>query len=314
MAVGSSPPVDFFAMAVEFAEKLRLTAKALGCTTQKEFCARFIELNPTTHFTLQNSYKWMKGRSLPRSGEVYRDWAHLLDLDRSAQFLLDCPLDTFSGLLAARYGLTHEAIETQSGDSSNVGTHGLLQGTYACYSLAWSKAARGRLIRGSLSIWLDADGSLSARYEEQVAGGKLVFSGRVRGTARTVSIMLEDGEKDHVLFFSFPAPLPPGTVLTGLLAGSVYHDLETRPTAARVLCVRSLHAGEVVTRGNRYLDACAETINRDLECIGYDLGTEQSIGAVCGDFLGKRGEDDRIEVSLPDSEAVAMAFARLQMP
>jgi hypothetical protein len=299
-------------MAVEFAEKLQLTAQALGCATQKELCARFIELNPATHFTLQNSYKWIKGRSLPRSGGVYRDWAQLLDLDRSAQFLVNCPLDIFSSLLSARYGLDPAGFETQPGEGTNAGARSLLEGNYACYSLAWSKAARGQLIRGTLSISLDADDSMSAHYQEQVPGGALGYSGRVHRTSRTVSMMLEDAENEHMLFISCLLPLPPGTILTGLLAGSAYHDLEGRPTAVRMLCVRSMKPHEAVAQGNRYLDTSAVTINLDLEDLGYDLRAEQEIGAACRDFLSRRGADDRIEISLSESEALAMAFARLR--
>lgn len=301
-------------MAVAFAEKLQLTAKALGCATQKELCARFVALNPTTHFTLQNSYKWMKGRSLPRSGEVYRDWALLLDLDRSAQFLLDCPLDVFSDLLSARYGLTPAGIEMQLAEATRSGAGAALQGTYACYSLAWSKAARGRLIRGTLSITPDADDGMSARYEERVSSGALCYLGRVHLTPRTMSVVFEDPQNAHVLFFTCPTPLPNGKVLTGVLAGSAYHDMESRPTAVRMLCVHSAQPYETVIRGNRYLDASAETINGDLEDLAHDLGEEQGIGAVCEAFLTGQGADDRIEVSLSESEVLTMAFDRLQLP
>ncbi|HSF95346.1 MAG TPA: hypothetical protein VLA52_10000 [Thermohalobaculum sp.] len=52
-------------MANDFAEKLRVTARALGCVTQKELCMLFREANSATSFTLDNSYKWMSGLSLP---------------------------------------------------------------------------------------------------------------------------------------------------------------------------------------------------------------------------------------------------------
>jgi hypothetical protein len=53
------------------AEKLRLTAAALDCAGQKELCAAFRRVNPNTTFALDRSYKWMQGRSLPRSARLY---------------------------------------------------------------------------------------------------------------------------------------------------------------------------------------------------------------------------------------------------
>ncbi|MFC2969905.1 hypothetical protein [Acidimangrovimonas pyrenivorans] len=273
-------------------------ARAPGCITQKELCAR----NPTTQFTLQNSYKWMKGRSQPRSGEVYRDWALLLDLDQSAQFLSDCSPDVFTSLVSARYGLDPAGSGAPSAPAPASDPAAMFRGDYACCSSAWPKAARGRRIRGALPISPDADGTLRASYEERVSGGTLHYSGPVRVAKRMLSMTLSDTRPDtrqgHALFLNFPPPLPPVTVLTGLLAGSAYQDFETRPTASRILCVRSLQPAGAIARDNRYIDRCSETIDRDLESLGYDLGPEREIGALCREFLTTPGTGGRLEVPL----------------
>ena len=70
-------------MVRDFGAKLRITAAALGCASQKDLCARFREANPGTIFELDRSYKWMQGRALPRSVGLYEDWAALLGTGRS---------------------------------------------------------------------------------------------------------------------------------------------------------------------------------------------------------------------------------------
>lgn len=301
-------------MAVDFADKLQLTARALGCVTQKELCARFFDLNPKTQFTLQNSYKWMKGRSQPRSGAVYKDWAQLLDLGQSAQFLSECPYDVFAGLVSARYALDIEGTEPAAEDAQTSGMAAMLQGEYACYSPAWSKAARGQLIRGSLKIHLDAGGGLAALYEERVAGGTLSFTGWIRLMPRMLSAMLEDTAHGHALSLSFPPPLPPGTVLTGMMAGAAYHDFETRPMATRMLCVRSRQAPGELEQSNRYIDLNAEQMNEDLQALGYDLAADLRIGALCRDFLSANRVSSYLEIPMAETEALTMVFARLELP
>ena len=129
-------------MTVEFAKKLRIAARALGCATQKELCARFLACNPETQFRLANSYKWSQGHPQPRSGAVFDDWARVLDLDRPAQFLAECSLAEFIALVSTRYHLPDSELGLYLGATTPFDLADLLQGNYALYSLAWSKAAR----------------------------------------------------------------------------------------------------------------------------------------------------------------------------
>src|SRR5215475_6468444 len=50
-------------LAVAFHTKLRMAAAALGCSSRKEFCARFRNVNKTTQCDLDRLSKWMQGRS-----------------------------------------------------------------------------------------------------------------------------------------------------------------------------------------------------------------------------------------------------------
>ena len=97
-------------MVRDFGAKLRITAAVLGCASQKDLCARFREANPGTIFELDRSYKWMQGRSLPRSAQVYEDWAKLLGTGASAAHLQSCTVDEFLDLVCARRDVSREVL------------------------------------------------------------------------------------------------------------------------------------------------------------------------------------------------------------
>lgn len=301
-------------MTVEFAKKLRLTTQALGCVSQKELCTRFLELNPNTEFQLANSYKWIQGRALPRSGAVYDDWARLLDLGKSAQFLTSCTLSEFVEALTARYPHIDDGSIISDGDAGIFSLATLLQGSYAMYSLAWSKAARGLFIRGSLQIAPGAGDEILATYSEQVAGGTLHFDGRVSVYHRAIHIILQDQKHQHSVLLTCHMPAPPANVLTGIIAGSAYHDPESRPMAVRLICIRNLAAGSDLAERNRYLEGSLEEFDDDIAALGYRLNKHQSIGAICGDFLRPPDGQERVEISLAENEDLAMTFDQLLLP
>ena len=301
-------------MAVEFASKLQMTAQALGCVTQKELCARFHQANPDTQFQLANSYKWMQGRATPRAGAVFEDWARVLDIGKSGRFLADCSLEEFAEALAAHYQLGGETGDTDGSGAAPFSLTALLLGHFALYSLSWSKAASGVVLRGSLHIEAASDGTPAAHYEERVAGGGLSFSGPVRAAHRALHLTLNDATHQSSLFFSCHRPTPPANVLTGIIAGSAYHDPESRPMAGRFFAVRHLQKEGVLTDSNRYLEGGARELARDLESLGYRFGADLDIGAVCLDFLGPANSPDQLAVSLTDNESLSMAFDRPFMP
>jgi hypothetical protein len=171
----------------DVAAKLRVTATLLGCASQKEFCAAFRHANPRTEFDLGRSYKWIQGRFLPRSPRVYEDWAGVLGMDRSADWIASCTLDAFVEALCARHAvdrtalLRHAGLDNGRGAPSAAGAaEDYLCGAYACYSLAQSPYYGGRLIRGTLTI------EPAAR---RAAGGGGTSSPADRAPARSVRLM-----------------------------------------------------------------------------------------------------------------------------
>lgn len=98
-------------------EKLRVTAALLGCANQKDLCAVFRRVNPNTDFDLERSYKWMQGRTLPRSARLYDDWALVVGADAAhpGSWLAACPLGEFVALLGARHGLEPDVLLQRAG-------------------------------------------------------------------------------------------------------------------------------------------------------------------------------------------------------
>ena len=121
-------------------EKLRATLALLGLGGQKELCAAFRRVNPATDFDLDRSYKWMQGRTLPRSPRVYEDWARVVELDRTGAWLAACTLAEFLEAAAARHPDAARAVlrpgaTTQPGPPAASGQDGYLAGQYAAYPM-----------------------------------------------------------------------------------------------------------------------------------------------------------------------------------
>ena len=179
------------AMVRDFGAKLRITAAALGCASQKDLCARFHEVNPGTTFELDRSYKWMQGRALPRSVRLYEDWAALLGTGRPLAWLQSCTVEEFLELVCApfrgeprgarragghRRRAAPEAAEPEPRDALP-GRH--LAGIYACYSHAWSPYFEGRIIRSALVI--EAARGARRRCLRPTASGSRSAGSRLRG-------------------------------------------------------------------------------------------------------------------------------------
>ena len=101
-------------MVRDFGAKLRITAAALGCASQKDLCARFHAVNPGTTFELDRSYKWMQGRALPRSVGLYEDWAKLLGTGRPLAWLQSCTADEFLELVCDRHQVSRDALAARA--------------------------------------------------------------------------------------------------------------------------------------------------------------------------------------------------------
>jgi hypothetical protein len=91
-------------LARDFGAKLRLTTAALGSKRQKDLALAFRRADPDTTFDLPRSYKWVQGRTLPRSARLYEEWAALLGLGCTAKQSLTESMDAFWARLTRRYG------------------------------------------------------------------------------------------------------------------------------------------------------------------------------------------------------------------
>lgn len=287
-------------MTQDFAIKLRLTADLLGCGTHKELCARFRAVNPTTGFDLMRSQKWLQGRAMPRSPQVYEDWAKLLRTERPASWLLACSVDAFLAEVCAlfnadaeqlrrRVGLSGTPAGSALGAGAGVGRH-YLCGGYACYSHAWSPYYRGQLIRGSLRIEPARGSRLAATYGEAIAGGVLQLHGVVLLLGRTLHIDVRDEGSQTPLYFSLFLPAPPASVLTGLMSGPTIVGPEPEPSVTRIAIVRVPETAMTqLDRTNRYLEPAAEAIADDLRQLGLDFpALEGGVGALLRSLTGGR--------------------------
>lgn len=279
-------------MTQEFAIKLRLTAVLLGCGTHKELCARFRAVNPSTGFDLARSEKWLQGRAMPRSPQVYEDWAKLLRTERPANWLIGCAMEAFLAEACAcfdadprelwrRAGLSG-APAGAGGWSSAAGGRHYLCGAYACYSHAWSPYYRGRLIRATLRIEPARGSRLAAAYSETIAGGTVRLQGPVLLAGRTIHLDVREDGSGAPLFLSLFLPAPPASVLTGLMSGATIVGPEPEPSVSRIAAIRVAEAATPrLEASNRYIESTATSIADDLRALGVDFpGLEDAVGAL----------------------------------
>nr|WP_314075955.1 hypothetical protein [uncultured Roseococcus sp.] len=191
----------------EIAEKLRLTMRALGCSSLKELCGRFRAANASTYFDLQRSQKWLQGKAEPRFAEVYQDWAKVLALPQDGAWIATCSLEEFQAELVARFGPRAAPTRMPARASATLGVE--IAGRYAAYSLAWSPHFAGRVLRASLQLNLARAGTIGAEYREDLPIGAALFQGTAAIAGRTLHLPLHDVATGLPLFMSFALPGPP---------------------------------------------------------------------------------------------------------
>lgn len=286
----------------QLGSKLRLTSIALGCATTKELCRRFSAVNPDTQFTLQNSYKWLHGKARPRMSGIYDDWAAVLGVGLTPQFLASASFDEFAAALAAHFFVPAEALAALRVDEagpadSPAGVTAqdvwardqILSGAYLALSPAWSKANEGRLIVGSLAVGLDPGDEHAVIYRERLFGRTTAMHGRLNTDGRTAQVALVCEPTAGLYFLALNVPAPPASLVGGMLCGIALHDPESRPTASRIVFLRS-HAldWEGLFERSRYLDPEAPLIEAELAALGYaDRGGSRAAAAAgLAAFLG----------------------------
>jgi hypothetical protein len=281
-------------LAVDLAQKLRLTAAALGCNALKDLAREFRRTNPSTPFDVEPAYKWLQGRSAPRSAQVYADWSALLDLGQTPEWVQRCTVDAFADAVCRRHGLERQSLllraarfgraaagGTENGDS-------YLAGVYACYSMAWSPYYAGRLIRGCMSL---APGSrrLVAEYSENLPTGPFRAHGNVVVGRRSIHMAISQQAGEEPLQFSLMLPGRPASLILGILSGITLLAPEPLPSTSRIALVRVPAGNDEVNTSNRYLEADC-SLARDLAALGLGLPDPATVDRLLGAFLSGGGQ------------------------
>jgi hypothetical protein len=300
-------------MRAEFAAKLRLTAAVLGNVTHKGLCARFRMVNPNTPCDLDRLHKWIQGRALPRSPQLYEDWAKVLGTRRSGTWLAACSTEEFRDELARLYGANVEDMlragsprirsEASNGASTDPGSLRTLRGAFACYSLAWSPHYAGRLIRGALRLGQGKGSTLRASYTEALIGGPVRLIGEVVLSSGALHMLLRNAETGLPASLILIMPGPPASVLCGILSSQAFVAHQALPSASRMLVVR-VPDSQQLDDSNRYLDFGPSCVSDDLCELGLALGTLGPLDALAASFLG-RGVD---QVSPVDQASFSSAL------
>jgi hypothetical protein len=308
-----------------FASKLRITAAVLGCASQKDLCAQFHKVNPATTFDLERSYKWMQGRALPRSAQVYEDWAALLGIDRPIAQLQSCSLDEFLDLVCGLHRMSRDALAARAGidrvvadrleakpDNLLLGRH--LAGAYACYSHSWSPYSQGKIVRGSLVIEV-APGSapkLVATYSETVAVGRAQLRGPVAIVDRAVYIDVSDDAAQFRLTTCLFLPGRLASVLAGVISGVALVDVIPQPAATRIVMIRV--PGEeaaALEASNGYLDPARTPLSSDLVALGLPVTAPAELDALLDAFLAADRPSSYIQVAADEYSRLTFAIDRL---
>jgi hypothetical protein len=274
-------------MHADLAEKLRLTAAALGCATRKDLCAWFRRVNPQTRVDLDRLGKWMQGRAAPRDGSVYQDWARLIDTGHSAAWVRSCSPEAFRTELVITLGVDVAALagDLAEGRAERPGAH--LAGAYACYSPAWSPYFAGRILRGSMIVAPGHRQAMSAVYAETLLGATVRFRGEVLLSAGCLHLPLREEASGLPLFLSLFLPGRPASALCGMMAGSTLVGPEQRPSSCRIVAVRVPREAPLLGT-DRYLEP-DEGIGADLAALGLPPAAARAAAELAERLLTEAG-------------------------
>lgn len=272
-------------MSTDFPQKLRLIQIVTGCATQKEMHARFKALNPQTGYDPQRAYKWLQGRSSPRDMSVFEDIARLLDLDVPGEVVRCSTIGEFRALIEARRGPlpVEMALGTAAG-AVRLPTY--LAGRFLAISRAWAPDRRDCLLTGILTLVPDSANGLKVRYAEYLPVGHLVVTGAMQRIGRSVRATAINEEDEIFIDFCLQIPPAPAPMLYGILSGAAIHDLEMRPSAGKLICLRvDAVPSEILRKASGYYSNTTESVGNLALTAG--LADEQAaiFGAKAHEFL-----------------------------
>jgi hypothetical protein len=272
----------------DFAEKLRLTAAAVGCVTYKDLCERFRAVNPYTYCDLARLQKWMRGRAMPRASKFYEDWAKVLELDRPASWLMQCSVPEFRAALPGASDAEPSVADDEAVPASAavgtplVGGLRVLCGAYACYSFACSPSLHDRLLRASLRIRPGKGGTLQAVYSETVPNGTARMTGEVMVAGSTLHMLVREAG-GLPLFLSLILPGTPCSVMCGALCGPAFVS-NPHVSLSRMLAVRVPEAAALEAT-DRCMESGERSIARDLHTLGLRLIDPAAIDGLAATFF-----------------------------
>lgn len=280
------------------ANKLRLTSLALGCSTNKELCARFAAINPTTAFVAQNAYKWLSGKAMPRVSSVYEDWAQVLGGGVNAPFIASSSFDEFAAVLSELFSVPERALNNlrqeigpplmlsvnESQDSNEAlaplrPSDQFLIGNYLAISPAWSRGEANKLILGVAKIEANGSKCLQVTYSEALFSRKVVMNGILVCDGRSAQSAMTCTLTRRLIFLAMHVPPPPANLIGGILSGAAIHDHEARSLAARIVLVRSHVDGAVLPELSGYITAQASVIAEKLDALGYRSSEDAILAA-----------------------------------
>lgn len=260
-------------MPTELARKLCLTAAALGCRSRKDLASRFSALNPRTDFDLERSYKWLQGRSTPRSERLYLDWAALIGASEGARWLGECASEELVAHLCSRFAIARDdllAAADAFGGAVPPEQADYVVGSYLTYSWAWSPAALGKLIRGLLTVDQAARGALRASYVEHLPQASLRFEGPLvrHGHGLAAHLDLVGGGGGEAICANLIVTGWPASVLYGHFAGMVVQGGDSRRAVSRVAMLRIVGDTQG-SNGHGYVEATSHAAGADLAQHGF---------------------------------------------
>lgn len=295
-------------MSLSFAQKLGITAVVLGCSTRKELCARFRAVNPATEFDLERSFKWLQGKSLPRSMTVYDDWARLIGTTRGGTWLAGCSVEAFSDEVSALFQSDPREVAARAAaflGEKAAGGDGLA-GDFVTYSWAWSPFRQGVLVRGELALRPAPSARIGAVYSERLDGHVGVFRGSGVRSGRSLHLTLSGAEGEHMAQSLLVAGRP-SDCFCGLIQGFTVAGTTEEVSASRIVGMRLPDGGGA--EGLAYLPPDEDAVAADLGRCGYAAGITSALAAAVMRFLGERADPRPLKVLGEDLTEVARALA-----
>ncbi|KZD08765.1 hypothetical protein AUP43_08370 [Oceanibaculum pacificum] len=270
--------------------------------------ARFKALNPQTGYDPQRAYKWLQGRSSPRDAGIYEDIARLLDLPVTGEAVRNCSFAEFRAMIEPRRGALAEELGQATAlvpasrtiqpaslipapaPSSTTRPPAYLAGRYLAISQAWAPSRRGWLLVGILTITPDTGTGMAMRYEENLPDGLLVMTGALQRIGRNVLALAINAEDEMFISFSLQIPPAPALALFGIFNGAASHDLDMRPTASRILCLRADPVAPKALMGlSRYIPDEPEILCQTLLAIGISGSRVVQLSEKLRDYLNADG-------------------------